>query len=631
MNDQLLEYYERELAFLRKLGGEFAEKYPKIAKRLLLRPNRCEDPHVERMIEAFAFLAARVHLKIDDELPEVSESFLNVLYPHYLAAIPSMAIVQFALDAEQGNLTTGYEIKRDTTLYSRPINGTHCRFRTSYPVMLWPIKVTAASIESRDPVDMRGRWFNAELKLSLRCHNGVKLSQLTTGDVGAMAEPISTLRFYLHGDARLVHYLYETLFNHATRVELRDIPTGVNGAVFPPPKPGAARPDPVVLPPASIKQVGFEADEAMLPYTARSFAGYRLLSEYFTFPSKFLFFDLVGIDAAARNNFGERFDIVIQVRDIAPPPSPLDATNFQLGCTPIINLFQKTAEPIHLQHHKHEYHVLPDVHRQMATEIYSVDAVTTANPYQQTARHFSPFYSYSHAKDKEESGSTFWYATRRPSHKIDDEGTEIYLSLVDLGFDPNVPTTETITVHTTCTNRDLPGKLRVGDGDFELETSAPILPVRCLKKPTHTSRPPLRRGTQWRLISHLSLNPLSLVENETSGAPEALQEILLLYDFHDSSATRHQITGITRVETRRKTRRMNTHFGPAVVRGIETTIEFDEENYVGSGIFLFASVLERFLGLYVSINSFNQLVVKTKQREGVLKRWQPRAGEQIII
>lgn len=625
MNDQLLEYYERELAFLRKLGGEFADKYPKIAKRLLLRPNRCEDPHVERMIEAFAFLAARVHLKIDDELPEISESFLNVLYPHYLAAIPSMSIVQFALDAQQGKLTSGYDIKRGTTLYSRSINGTHCRFRTSYPVTLWPIKVTAASLESRDPVDMRGRWFNAELKLSLRCHSGIRLSELATGDVAAQgASPISSLRFYLHGEDRLIHYLYETIFNHTTRITLHDIPVAANGA-------GAvvAAASPVTLAPESIKQVGFDADEAMLPFTARAFAGYRLLSEYFNFPNKFLFFDLTGIDAAARNNFGERFDIVIQTRDIAPPPSPLDASNFQLGCTPIINLFSKIAEPIHLQHHQHEYHVIPDVHRQMATEIYSIDSVTTANPYQQTSREFNPFYSQSHAND--EGGSTFWYATRRPSRKLDDEGTEIYLSLVDLGFDPNTPTAETITVHTTCTNRDLPGKLRVDDGDFELETSAPILPVRCLKKPTHTSRPPLRRGTQWRLISHLSLNPLSLVENEESGAPEALQEILLLYDFHDSSATRQQITGLTSVQTRRITRRMNTHLGPAVVRGIETTIEFDEGNYVGSGIYLFASVLERFLGLYVSINSFNQLVVKTKQREGILKRWQPRAGEQIII
>ena len=622
MNDELLEYYERELAFLRKLGGEFARRYPKVAERLLLRPSRCEDPHVERMIEAFAFLAARVHLKIDDELPEISESFLNVLYPHYLAAIPSMAIVQLTLDPQQGKLTTGYTVERGTTLYSRLINGTHCRFRTCYPVTLWPLEVTTATIESSDPVDMRGKWLNAELKLSLRCLGGARLSELTTDEAG----PISNLRFYLHGEARLVHYLYELIFNHATRVELRDKPIMTNETQPPP----AAKP-PVSLPPSSIKQVGFEPGEGMFPFTARSFIGYRLLTEYFTFPKKFLFFDLTELDAAARAGFGERFDIAIHLRDIAPPPIPLTANAFQLGCAPIVNLFPKIAEPIRLSHEQHEYHIIPDVHRQMATEIYSIDSVTTANPYQQQSRQFNPFYSYSHANDAGQS--TFWYATRRPSQKPDDDGTEIYLSLVDLEFDPRVPAAETITVHTTCTNRDLPNMLRTGglDGEFELESAAPILPVRCLTKPTPTVRPPLRRGTQWRLISHLALNPLSLVENEQSGVPEALQEILLLYDFYDSSATRQQIIGITGAETRRVVRRMGARIGAGVVRGVETMLEFDEDNYVGSSVFLFASVLERFLALYVSLNSFSQLVAKIKQREGILKRWQPRAGEQIII
>jgi type VI secretion system protein ImpG len=219
MRDELLGYYERELVFLRQMGAEFARKYPKIASRLLIEENTCDDPHVERMIEAFAFLAGRVHLKIDDEFPEISESFLNVLYPHYLAPIPSMSIVQFS--PEQANLTTGYRLPRETNLYSGPIQGTPCRFRTAYDVTLWPIEVEAASLESLDPVDTRGKWGEAVIKLGLQCYNETKLSTMLMGD----GKPIDRLRFYLNGEPQIVYPLYEMIFKQATRVELRPKPT----------------------------------------------------------------------------------------------------------------------------------------------------------------------------------------------------------------------------------------------------------------------------------------------------------------------------------------------------------------------------------------------------------------------
>jgi type VI secretion system protein ImpG len=637
MRDELLGYYERELVFLRQMGAEFAQKYPKIASRLLLEEDRCEDPHVERMIEAFAFLAGRVRLKIDDEFPEITESFLNVLYPHYLAPIPSMSIVQFALDPQQGKLTAGYRISRGTTLYSRPIQGTPCRFRTSYPVTLWPIEVVSAALESRDPVDTRGRWNDAVIRIGIRLLNDTKLAELKVADIGEKFGPFQTLRFYLNGESQLVYPLYEIIFNHATSVELRPVvsqkrvlKTGLLKTSF---SKSGAHP-PITLPASALKTVGFDSDEDMLAYPARSFLGYRILTEYFTFPEKFLFFDVTGFDkAAATGNFGDRLDILIHLRDVVPPRAPVDANTFQLGCTPAINLFTKLAEPIYLSGRQHEYHVTPDVHRQVATEVYSVDEVSTIDTKLQETRHFQPFYSFRHAYDRQQD-RTFWYSTRRQSQRADDPGTEVYLSLVDLGFNPHVPAVETVNVHATCTNRDLPGKLPFGgrEGDFEAEGgSMPISRVKCLTKPTQTLRPPLRRGAQWRLISHLSLNHLSLVEGGRAGAPEALQEILLLYDFLDSAATRKQIAGINQVTSRRVVRQTGSRIGSGLLRGIETTVEFDEEQYVGSGLFLFASVLERFLGLYASINSFNQLAAKTKQREGYLKRWPPRAGEQIVL
>jgi type VI secretion system protein ImpG len=267
----------------------------------------------------------------------------------------------------------------------------------------------------------------------------------------------------------------------------------------------------------------------------------------------------------------------------------------------------------------------------MTTEVYSIDEVSTTDPRTNTTRIFSPFYSLRHAYG-EQMEKVFWYATRRASQRLEDEGTEIYLSLVDKNFNPRAPAAEVITLKTTCTNRDLPAKLPFGgrEGDFEVEGTALLSRVRCLTKPTETIRPPQRRAAQWRLISHLNLNYLSLTEND-NGTPEALQEILQLYNFNDSSALRKQILGITGIQTRKVVRQIGQRIGSGFVRGLETTLEFDEEQYVGSGLFLFACVLERFMGLYVSINSFNQMVLRTKQREGVVRRFHPRTGDHVLL
>jgi type VI secretion system protein ImpG len=621
MRDELLGYYERELTFLRQLGGEFAGKYPKIASRLLLEPDKCEDPHVERMIEAFAFLAGRVHLKIDDEFPQITESFFNVLYPHYLAPIPSMSLIQFSLDREQAQLTSGYPIDRGSILYSRPVQGTPCRFRTCYPVTLWPIEITSAALESPDRLLTRSGRTESMLRLGLRCLNNTTLGDLKKG-LDEKSGLIDSLRFYLNGEWQLVYPLYEAILNQTERIEIR--PAGNR-------KPGMRAASPVVLPPSCLKAVGFGADEAVLPYTARSFPGYRLLTEYFTFPDKFLFFDITRMDEAARAGFGDQFEIVLYLREGVPTRASVDVSNFQLGCTPIVNLFQRVAEPIPLTQQQNEYQVVPDVHRQMATEIYSIDSVTSTDPSLQITRAYQPFYSYRHSYAREQE-RIFWYASRRPSQRKDDAGTEVYLSLIDMGFNPGVPAVETLTVQATCTNRDLPGKLPFGgrEADFETEAGRGLSKVRCLRKPTATLRPPLRRGAQWRLLSHLLLNPLSLVEG-SGGSPEALQEILMLYDFMDSAATRKQIFGLQHISSRRVVRQVGSAAGVSLVRGIETQIEFDEDQYVGGGVFLFASVLEHFLGLYASLNSFSQLVAKTRQREGILKRWPARAGTQIVL
>jgi type VI secretion system protein ImpG len=619
MSEELLPYYEKELTFLRQLGAEFADKYPKIAGRLLLEADKCEDPHVERLLEAFAFLAGRIHHKLDDELPEITESFLGVLYPHYLAPIPSMSIVQFNLDAGQAKLQTGQTIRRGSILSSRPVDGTPCRFRTCYPITIWPVEVASASFETPAGMGMQTQETRTVLRLALRTTGGIPFASLYEKLAEGEQRGFDRLRFYLQGEGQLVYALYELLFVNAVKVELRPGD----------PKRKGAR---VSLGPDCLRQVGFGRDEGILPYSDRSFLAYRLLHEYFSFPEKYLCFDLTGFSQAAGPAFGDSMEVLIHFnRDFAQEKSVTPQT-FRLNCTPIVNLFRQAAEPIRITHTKTEYRIVPDVSRQSAMEVYSIDAVSSAASYNQKPVPFQPFYSFKHTADRE-SQRTFWHAHRRPSARKDDPGTEVYLALVDLGFHPSSPGVETLSVVTTCTNRDLPGRLPFGnpEGDFQLEGPGLFTSIKCLKKPTPTLRPPMRRATQWRLISHLSLNYLSLIENDAESGPEALREILRIYDFADSSATRRQISGITRVAARRVFRSIPSPLGASFVRGLEVDLELDEQQYVGSGVFLMAAVLERFLALYTSINSFVQVVATTQQREGEFKRWPPRVGEQIVL
>lgn len=629
MRDELLGFYERELIFLRRMGAEFARKYPKVAGRLLVDGEKIEDPHVERMIESFAFLTGRIGLKLEDELPEITEAFINVLYPHYLAPIPSMAIAQMSFGSPNDKITSGQILPRGSKLNSRPVDGTPCQFTSAYDTQLLPIELQSASLESPAPKNSQGKYAECSIKLSMACFGGANLHEIK---IGGEQTP-DHFRFYLDGDPQLVYPLYEIIFNHAVSVEFRpkDPPLGL-GTMKTLTGIQLKLPEKVVLPAAeAIKQVGFSDSENLLPYTKRSFKGYRLLSEYFAFPYKFLFFDIAGVDKAIKSKFGSHFDVIIHLKDVTPPIAPVVTETFRMGCTPIVNLFNRLADPLYISQQKYEYQIIPDIHRQSTTEIYSIDGVFASDPRTNTTREFSPFYSLRHTYG-EQMEKSFWYAVRRQSQRPDDNGTEIYMSLVDSKFDPLAPPVEVLNVRTTCTNRDLPAKLPFGgrDSDFEVEGTALVSRVRCLTKPTETLRPPQRRSVQWRLISHMNLNYLSLVNGE-DGSPEALQEILHLYNIGDSNVTRKQILGITGIESKKAVRQIGGRIGTGFVRGLHTTITFDEEQFVGSGMFLFASVIERFLALYSSLNSFNQLTVRSIQREDDIKTFTPRAGEQELL
>jgi type VI secretion system protein ImpG len=429
---------------------------------------------------------------------------------------------------------------------------------------------------------------------------------------------VDKVRFFLDGPPSLVHPLYELLFTAATRVVLR-----------PAEKQKTLRP--VVLPASALQPAGFSRDEAMLPYPARAFPGYRLLQEYFAFPDKFLFLEIGGLEEACRAGYTDTLEILILLSRGSPQLEPqVSRDNLRAGCTPIVNLFRQTAEPIRITRTVTEYPVIPDLRRQNATEVYAIDSVTGTAPGWKESVEYLPFYSFRHAYDREDR-RTFWYASRRPATAQGDNGTDVFLTTVDLGFNPTAPAAEVLSLITTCSNRDLPSKLPFSGeaGDFSLEGGGAMLGIRCLRKPTPALRPATGRGLFWRLISHLSLNYLSI--SDPAEGRDALREILKLYDFADSAATRRQITGITSVSTRPSVGRTGTGASAGFCRGVEVSLELDEENFVGAGVYLFASVLERFLALYTSVNSFTRTVLRTRQREGELKRWPPRAGEQTLL
>ncbi|TVQ55905.1 MAG: type VI secretion system baseplate subunit TssF [Phycisphaerales bacterium] len=618
MSEDLLQYYNSELNYVRRLGAEFATAHPEVAEQLRLGADSCDDPHVERIIEAFAYLTARIRMKLDDEFPLIAEAMLNVLYPHYLSPIPSMCVAQFILDDGQDS---PYRVKRGTRVDTDPIQsvGTACRFRTCYDLTLWPIQTAAVRL---GPLEAQFNDFTppvgttAMLSVVLRT---------TKADLTFENLELEMLRFFLHGESRAkTNALYELMINHVLGAAVR--PGAADHSVLPIEKVGNEN---------VIRPVGFVQDEAVLPQDGRSFAGYRLMSEYFAFPEKFHFVDVCGIEPHHRQAAGRELELLFFLdRSMPELEQTMSPKTFRLGCTPLVNLFSKRADPIELTETAVSYRVVPDARHSKGVEVYSVDRVTATNR-SGNAQEYLPFYSLRHDADGLMSRSTpqqYWYATRQHPQwsQRDDRGTEVDISFVDLEFNPANPAESVVQVEVTCLSRDLPQQLPFGGGQPRLQMpDGGPLHISCLTAPTKTHRPPLRQGTMWRLISHLTLNHLSITGGE-NGA-EAVREILALYDMVDTPETRKKRSSVTRIATRGSVFRAGAQFGGAVIRGLEVSVELDERAFSDHGLFLFASVLESFLGLYCSINSAVQCVVKTRQREEVLKRWPPRAGERRLL
>lgn len=608
MSDDLLPYFNRELQHIRRLAGEFAESHPKEAGRLRISADAVADPHVERLIQAFAYLSARVRLKVDDEFPELTDSLLGVLYPHLIAPFPSAAIAQFRPAAD---LAAGIRLEPGTEIETAEnLRDGECRFRTAYPVELWPIRIEAATLTGRPinaPANPRGLGAASVLRLTLRT---------TSPDVGFDKLDLSSLRFFLRGTPQVAQALYELLFTSTLSIALAD---GVNDAA------------PVIMGPEMIRPVGFEPDEGLLPYPARSFIGYRLLSEHFAFPEKFLFFDLTGIERKLLLGAGDKLEVFIYLsRGVTELERTVSTDSFALGCTPIVNLFAMRAEPIRLTERHFEYRVVADARRPRGVEVYAIENVQLTSP-TGTEVAAEPFYSIRHGRaDHEESH--FWHATRRPAAE-GVGGSDLFLGLVSDAFDLDVPAHWTASIDILAFNRDLPAQLPFGTGRPRLQlakNTAGIAGLSLLTAPTPTLRPRLGKLGRWRLVSHLLLNHLSLTD--TIEGADALREILKLYDLKDSRETTALIDSITGISASRGTARAPDGGGVAAFcRGVDIRLDLAEGVLGGGGGFLLGAVLDRFFGLYASINAFTRLTVATKGHDRVLKQWPPRAGLKPLL
>jgi type VI secretion system protein ImpG len=612
--EQLLPYYERELGYLRRNLRDFAERYPKIASRLLISGEVCEDPHIERMIESFALLNGRIAKRLDDDYPEFTEALFEVLYPHYLRPFPSCSIAHMDFGGAASQQTGASTIARGTQLNTRPVRGAACTFRTVYPVSVAPLALSEASFSPiiRCPEAVR---------LPGGAGAGLSLTIAATGEQSPGQLELPKLRVFIDGEPSFCAALRDALFMRAVAAYAEGDRNGrwVQLGAIP------------------IHAAGFDDDDALIDFPARSHPAYRLLTEYFCFPEKFNFFDIdlaalaASLPAASKSLTlhlalsGLRAD-----SNTARMLETLSTNNVLLGCTPVVNLFRQKGDPIRLTHTSATYPVLADGRRAFAYEVQSIDSVSLVRqtPQGESIVQFQPFYSLRHAQTADSSGH-YWAVRRDQTLAEKSPGFETQIAIVDVDFDPAAVETDTLNLELTCTNRDLPAQLTYGQrgGDLFLEGGSSMKAISFLRKPTNSYRFEHGRGTHWRLISHLSLNHLSL----TADGVDAFREMLALYDLPRSASSQRQIAGIVGIEQKAASAWLPGNPFTCLVRGVEVRLTIDEEAFIGSGIHAFAHLIERFLALYVHANSFTRLVIVSHKTGEDLLTCSPRSGDSSLL
>jgi type VI secretion system protein ImpG len=621
MDPRLLDYYNRELQFMRETGAEFAREYPRVASRLGLDGLECADPYVERLLEGFAFLAARVQLKLDARHPQFTQHLLDLVYPGLLGPVPSSAVVELVPDLEEGSLKEGVRIACGSPLKTPLGKGerTSCEFRTTQEVTLWPLSITdarylaGAGAVNSPAGDSAAPRAKAAIRLRLACAPGITFAAL----------PLDRLVFYLKATPGLAARIYEQVLANCVGLQVRPVPATAAA---------------VMLPASSVVEVGFDDNAALLPPTRAGFSGFRLLREYFMLPERFLFFGLEGLKSALRGCPGGEAEVTLLLDRVQPAlENSLDASQFRLNCTPAINLFPRICARLELDGREVDYHVLPDRNRPQDFEIYSIQKVTGIARGGGENFPIEPFYAAVH-RSNAQGERAYYTLQRRPrlasvrqartGERTSYLGSECFLSVVDSAKRFERGEAPQADVEALCTNRDLPIYASFGKGrtDLLLESGAPVTAIRFIAGPTPPRPAPATGDGAWRLLNHLSLNYLSL---ESEGRA-LLADFLALYADPNDGVAARQIEGLKEVTFAPIVRRMPRPGPISHGRGLGIALTLDDAAFEGTGLLPLAAVLERFFSRYVSLNSFTQLSLRSATR-GHIKQWPIRIGKRHLL
>lgn len=619
MDTRLLRHYESELAFLREMGAEFAEAYPKVASRLGMDGIEVLDPYVERLLEGCAFLTARVQLEFELQYPHFSSSLLEIVYPHYLAPTPSMMVAQLHPDLDNAALVDGYVLPRHTRLRSSAQDGaaSACQYRTGQDTTLWPVEIAEAEY-----IDGRGALVAAGVATSPEARAGIRLRLRRHAQMPLNELSLDRLTLFLGGQGAASWQMHELLCAESTGLVARSTDR---------------RSDWTLPLGQGVRQRGFERDEALLPTPRQSFDGYRLLQEYFAMPQRFFFVELTGLAPALIRAEGDEVDLYILLREGRQGfESAVRPEVFRLNCVPAVNLFPKRCDRVPVTTQDYEQHLVADRTAPLDYEIHTIESVIGISGEGEADVHFRPFYSTDDFTAKSGGGKSFYALSRKMRQRNEKErlrgtrtsylGAETYLSLVDADNAPYRADVGQLSVTALVTNRDLPMLLPSGgENVFHLPDGGPVARVTTPVSPTRPRPTHAQGDAAWRLISHLSLNYLSIADSDNGTGAAALREMIGLYAPEGDKVVRQQLEGLQSVATRPIVRRMSDEVLSTAVRGLEVAVTFDESFYEGTSIYLLGAVLERFFRKYATINSFTETVVHSQQR-GEVARWRPETG-----
>jgi type VI secretion system protein ImpG len=576
--DILSEYYQYELSYLRSAGSDFAARFPKIARRLDISHNESSDPHVERMIESFAFLTGKLQKQIDDQFPEIAGALLDVLYSPLVLPIPSCVMANFDVDQLRAAKAL-FTVPKNTLLHAFSHSGEICSFRTAHDLPLLPIEIISVDVVQKEDLPSYYARSIYYIRIGIKC--------------GVMQKIPEKLRFYIHANALLRGKIFSTIFSTDEKVLFQKNKNfEFTSTIFP---------------------IGLEDNESLFPYPQTVHKGFRLLQEYFSFAEKFYGFDV----ELPRNKdmIGESFLYLPMNYDLA---MQISTKNFSISSVPAINLFPKITEPLRLDYRQVEYCLVPDCRRYNNHEIYTIEKMLAVDSKNNDEIHIPEFFSCDHSSTESSIG-IFWRSKRKKTYMKDALGEDIYISFIDINFDSQFPADKVFYARTLCTNRYAAEQIPV-HGELQLELSAPIKKIYCTDRPT-AQKPSIKNGeTLWKLISALSLNSLSF---STDGISK-IREVLTVFADAARSSLAGEIEAIVSIDSFVTTKRIDEQSWRGFIQGSNIEITFDDTIFnLGLPLSL---ILSKFLSSYTSINTFTDVSVKNISRNGILKKWNQKFG-----